>query len=302
MAQHFSPIIRDQRTLIEGIKKRLRDPGQERWEDGEAYRALNDSVAMWAGRVSSPYIYTITGGLLPNVQEYTIPDYVTGPLEVQRKSHRYWAQYEVLLADADYVWATLNGWELERASDGDGQTLRIPVTTSVFSRTTEEARVIWQAENGLVPDEIMVLDDAIGASAATLDIADMPEVSKFGYLKIDNELIQYSDYTIDSAGLATLTGLVRGVSNTTAAAHSADAEVYFCIAAPDASLFQQLQFQMMASLNSLYITESSATETQHYQWAMRWYQQKADEFWEGFIPLMETKMVLTRQALGGWIQ
>ena len=301
MAKHFQPIVRSQDQLVEEIKAILRDPGQDRWEDSEIVLAINRALMQWSGRVTVSFIYDIVGGLQSNVQEYAVPDYITGPLDVQRKSIRYW-EGNYLIDDSQYVWTSVNGWSLERAADGDGQLLRLAVSTYRYTQHDEELRIVWQAENGPLPTDVLSLKAGIGASDTEITIDDNPYIPHFGYVRINHEWMQYSGLSVDSTGVVTLSDLVRGTNSSAATTHATGDSIQFGIMVPDPRLFDQLINQSLSYLNSLYITESSATETSHYQWSMRWYQQLADDFWKSYAPNVDVRLVLTRQAMGGWIQ
>jgi len=75
------PFLLTQKEIANGAKARLRDVDEDRWEDAEAYRALNDAMSEWAGRVFVPYIYTITNGFVNTVTTYSLPSYI--PEDIQ---------------------------------------------------------------------------------------------------------------------------------------------------------------------------------------------------------------------------
>lgn len=289
------PFLKTQKEVADGIKARLRDTDEDRWEDAEVYRALNDSMSEWAGRVFVPYIYTITGGFLSSQSTYSLPSYIPEDIQPQRLISRYWDEGNENNNDSsEYIWVDVQQWGLEPDGEG-GQTLRVEISSNQFSNT--DGRVLWWGENGFVPESVQALNAGITSSDTSLTIAAQPFIPDFGYIKIGNEWMLYAGVTYGASTL-TLTGLTRAVRGT-AASHSADDEVLWGVAAPQQALFAQLNNQLRAHMHELLMTVSSTEETQQHQWQMRWNQQKADEYWMRHTPNRSTRIRIGRRSSAG---
>lgn len=292
------PTLRTQRTVLEGIKGRLRDDNS-RWTDEEVYRAISDAMSEWSGRVFVPYIYTITGGFVGRQSIYALPSYIPQDIQPQRLIARRWPTVDDVASSesTDYVWADLHAWTLEPDGAG-GQRLRIEISSAPYNSVG--ARVLWWGQNGAVPEEVQYLSADIEADAATLTVAGVPSVPRCGYIKVDDEWMQYAGYTTSGTTM-TLQNLVRGVDGG-AAVHAADTEVFWGVAAPDDRLWAQLNNQIRAHLHELLMPSSQIQETQQHQWQMRWNAQKAAEFWATWAPNRPMRMKLTRQGTGNIIR
>lgn len=292
---YIKPYLRTQKEVYSNMSARLRDEEFSRWSDSEVYRALNDAMSEWSGRVFVPFVYTITGGLTPNVSTYSLPSYIPTDIMVQRYVSRWWEIDQSLQEDdSEYIWVDIQQWNLEPNGTG-GQTLRVEQPNNRFGNV--DARVLWWGENGFVPDEIQTLEDDIDADDTSLVISGQPDIADVGFVRIDNEWIQYAG-TAQSGDTTTLSGLVRGYKGT-AALHSSGVEVLWGIAYPMQSLWSQLMNQLRAHLHEIYMPGSSVEETQAHQWQMRWNKQKADEYWASYAPNHAARIKIGRQAAGG---
>jgi len=288
---YIKPILRTQKAVYQAISARVRDEQFNRWSDRESYRALNDSISEWGARVFVPYIYTIPGGLSATTTTYTLPSYIPTDIQPQRYVSRWWEINQDLQEDdTGYIWVDIQQWNLEPNNTG-AQTLRIERFGNV------DARVLWWGENGFIPDEIQELSTDIDEDDTTLIIAGQPNISDVGFIKIDNEWMQYAGVT-QSSETTTLSGLVRGYEGT-AAQHAAAVEVLFGVAMPNIRLWAQLQNQMRQHLHEIVMTASSVEETQQHQWQMRWFQQQAESFWMNHVPNRAPKIKISRQSTGG---
>jgi len=78
------------------------------------------------------------------------------------------------------------------------------------------------------PNDPVTLVAALGATDTTLYALPVYQLPQAGQVKIDNEIIGYTTNDSDAGlnmGVSTLSGLVRGMNGTTAASHSAGAQV-----------------------------------------------------------------------------
>jgi hypothetical protein len=72
-------------------------------------------------------------------------------------------------------------------------------------------------------------DGSVTATATTINLTSIVGLAQFGFIKLDNETIQYGGLTTTTSGATTyyqLTGCIRGVNNTTAATHITATRVY----------------------------------------------------------------------------
>jgi hypothetical protein len=288
------PYLMAQNDLLVGIKQRMRDADGQRWTATEIYNSLNDGIRIWARKVTVPLLYTITNGFVSGVYEYSLPVYIREPMDVQLKRYLIQTLDGLPVRSTSLgasTWEDVPGYNLEPDGDG-GQKLRLDVTIGAT-----EGRVIWHAQNGTVPTSVQTLSADITDTATSLTLASNPLIGDAGYIKIESEWIAYGGYSV-GATTTTLTNLVRGVNETTAASHTAATNVYFGIAAHRQDLFEQLINQVTAKLHALFLTNASPQETEHHVFQVRYYQQLADEFWQRYTPQRGAKMKLTRQGKG----
>jgi hypothetical protein len=95
-------------------------------------------------------------------------------------------------------------------------------------------------------------DGAVTATATTINLTSIVGLAQFGFIKLDNETIQYGGLTTTTSGSTTyyqLTGCIRGVNNTTAATHTTATRVFVqnlptvnVWPAPDQSNFYQFVY------------------------------------------------------------
>lgn len=290
----INPILRNQFELLTGLKQRLRDTAGQRWSAIEIYNAINDVLAYWGRRCLVPQMYSLSSGFTTGVFEYSLPWYITPPLDVQHKRvlNTYIDGRPIYAGNSPVsTWEDVPGWSLEPDGLG-GQKLRLEVNPWPV-----EGRVIWWAQNGPIPTAIQHLNAGISAIDTQLTIAGTPAIGGSGYVKIGAEWLAYSDFT-PGATTTTLKNLLRGLNGTTAALHSTQDNVYWGVAMPVATYFWQLEQQVYACLHNLYMTNAAPQETQGHIFQVRWYQQLADEFWKTTTPQRSAKMLLTRQGIG----
>tara|TARA_R110000868_G_scaffold21307_3_gene88535 strand:- start:6489 stop:7355 length:867 start_codon:yes stop_codon:yes gene_type:complete len=288
MTTYTTPTLRTRTQLIEGIEHRQRNRGNRRWSDGEIARALNDSLLTWSGRVSIPYVYTITAGWVAGTYEYALPSYIPGKMVPQRRVQTPYVNSDG--STTTYVWADVLGWGLEADGSG-GQLLRTEFDEGLAG-TTNSARILYWAAPGQLPEEdaLPTLNANITSSETSLVLSAVYDVAAIGYVKIGSEWLQYAGVTDDGSN-TTLSNLVRG----TAASHTQGDEIDFGVGVPDVRLFSQLQQQTIANLHALTLTDAPGQETEHHKWQMQWRQQMADAFWASWAP-RAPMMKLSRRA------
>lgn len=291
----FVRILRPASELLSRIKTSMRDSANDRWSDAEIYNSINRAIDFWNGRVYIPMLYTMTEAFAYDQNEYSLPNYIKPPLVPQRKVERYfWQDFDT--SEGEYGWTDIHGWKLYPDGSG-GQHLYVEVLEDRF--TIDTGRILWWAEQGHVPESAVTLQAGINSTDTSLTIASVLDVGETGFVKINGEVFQYSGIDQD-ASTTTLTDLLRGIDGTTAATHSTSDPITWMIAYPDMGLVSVLQAQAQAYMQHFYMTDSSARETTHHQWMMRWEQQQVDTFWAGWIPNRPPAMNLSREAFGGF--
>lgn len=284
-------ILRTVSSVIDTLRTTLRDSSAARWTDAELYVVLNDCLYDWYGRVSFPAVYSV--GYIDTDTEVTLPYYIRGDIEPQ---HRDYANYDNAGVQTDIsgeeVWKAILMYEIIENQDG-ARTLVIPAST----RYTDIQLIYW-VPNGAFPyADADVPSGGWTSSATTLTVdmsADEP-VPDVGYIKCDNEYMFYAGVTYGT-GTVTLSNVERGVHNSTAATHDADAVVSWCICVHDAGLFTQLRDNAMGRLHGLFVTDGSPKETETHTWLMRWYMQQATEYWRRYTPAKKHQSYLTMRG------
>ena len=280
--------LRDQGTILNDIKARVRDTGNARWNDSEIYRALNDALFTWHGRVSIPQVYTFLDGFTAGTNEYTLPRYVdTKTIVPQMKRtvpFHWWGNVAI---DDSLTWVDIPGWMVEPDGLG-GNILRFDL-----SPYSAEGRVLWWGHNGPLPTNITTLATELAQFAGNANLTDTVDCSDFGYIKVGREWIQYSSAIFNSGTY--LGNLVRGLNGGAEdATHSSGEEVYFGVAMPRLDLYRILIDQTIIYLNELYLTDAAARETQIHQQLISFHQGRIDKFWRAWVPQRKARMVLNR--------
>jgi hypothetical protein len=95
-------------------------------------------------------------------------------------------------------------------------------------------------------------DGAVTSTATTINLTSIVGLAQFGFIRLDNETIQYGGLTTTTSGSTTyyqLTGCIRGVNNTVAATHTTATRVFVqnlptvnVWPAPDQSNFYQFVY------------------------------------------------------------
>jgi hypothetical protein len=282
--------VRTQRELQQDLEGLVRDTSNKRWTDPEFYRAMNQGLREWAGRVRYPMVYTIPDGWSSTAYEYTLPDYIEHNVQPQQK--RFVNEWQVY-PSADDTWVDLHNWHIEPNSSG-GRSLRLD-----YLPYAGDGRILYWVENGPVPITVPVLSAGIDADDTTLTLASKPTIGRVGYVKADSEWMSYQGYT-EAASTLTLTNLTRGLLGTTAASHLSAASVYAGIAADDTGLYQQLADNTMQFMMRFWLMNTSSREAGQYEKLLLLYQEQANRYWKRYAPKRGPRMTLTLQGTGAW--
>ena len=219
--RYIAPVVRTQAQLLADVEARLRDTGNSRWTDAELMRAINDGLTAWHGRVLTPFLYAFT--LTEGERVYALPAYMTELMLVQAERGQ----------DTDVWWTDLQ-FDVEPDGEG-GQQLRL-----VKKPAAGDGRIIWWGANGHLPATApTVHTGGITDASTSLTLSASVDVGRSGYVKVGAEVMAYAG-TTDDGTRTTLTNLTRGALGTTAAAALAGVTVYFCVAAPEPRLWEQL--------------------------------------------------------------
>lgn len=268
------PIVRVQTHILGDLEALLRDVSNAKWTDEELYRSINRAIEGWSGRVSFPAAVYVTTNA--ETYEYDLSHYVPSPASVQQKP------------TGAETWEEVAGWEVYPHYTLSTLRLRSPQAGQV--------RVIYAAGNGpvpLVPAGMTLVSDLTANNITSTGINNNNKypVGRTGYVLIRDEWIQYLSSTLANSD-TTLHNLQRGALGGAAVDHPASTLVYWGVAAPNVGLFEQLLNQAAAHAHGYMLSGSPARETEHHQWAMRWHQQRADEFWLTYSPAWSTRLLI----------
>jgi len=183
------------------------------------------------------------------------------------------------------------GWHVEPDGLG-GQKIRLDTNPWPFA-----ARIIYWAVNGPLPTALAALSADVTSTATSLSISSKPTIAPNGYVCIDQEWMEYSGYTVDSATQTTLLNLDRGLNGTTATTHTAATSVYWGLGVLREDLWTQLEQQAIANLHGLFLTNAAPQETQAHIFQVRYYEQLAEEFWKGYVPPSAPAYQLGRRGM-----
>jgi hypothetical protein len=175
-----------------------------------ARRSLNIMFADWANRGIN--LWTIEPGtitLVPGQNTYALPNDTIDLLE------------HVIRTGSNNI-----------ATQADLTITRISVSTyATIPNKIQQARPIqvWiQRYNGQTSPIASTLTTTITSSSTSIVLSDVTGLPASGFVKIDNEVINYSYITQDTNAISgTLYNCFRGQQNTIAAAHTAAAAVYW---------------------------------------------------------------------------
>jgi hypothetical protein len=175
-----------------------------------ARRSLNIMFADWANRgINLWTIETSTIDLVPGQNTYPLPDDTIDLLE------------HVIRTGANVA-----------ATQADLSITRISVSTyaTIPNKITQARPIqIWiQRYNGQTSPVSSTLTTTITSTSDTIVLSDVTGLPAAGFIKIDNEIINYGYITQNTNAISgTLYNCFRGQQNTIAAAHTATAVVYW---------------------------------------------------------------------------
>ena len=287
----FVRVVRPVSDILGRLRVEMRDPVGRRWTDAEIYNAINRALDTWSSRVYIPCLYDIAADLQSDVIEYAIPYYIRSPFMLERKVERW----EWVSQSDNESWSSVEG--AKAIPDGSGgQLLWVEAGSSWL--TQQDIRIRWEAEVGHIPTAPVVSIGTITDDDVSLvvDAEIFDTVGDVGFVKMDEEIMQYSGVSQSSSSI-TLLGLIRGCSGSTAATHAAGTTVEWCIPYDVASLYNVLSVQTKSYMQEFPMTDASEKETAHHQWLMRWYQQTADDFWTTWLPNRQPQFRLSKQAV-----
>jgi hypothetical protein len=164
-----------------------------------------------------------------------------------------------------------------QSNQSDLTITRISVSTyATIPNKLTQARpiqVMIQRMSGKVNPVDSLLSASISSSATTISVDDVTSLPAFGFVKIDNEIINYS-YISQTAGstAGTLNNCFRGQANTTAASHTTGATVYW---------------QQLPAVVVWPVPDQGATDNPYYQFTyfrMRRVQNAGDGIETGDMP------------------
>lgn len=275
--------LRTYAELVTDLQAMARDTTPARWTAAETRRCLSRAVENWADRVATPAVYTISGGLVAGVYDYTLPNYVQGAIQVQ-------VQYSTVYDPPDSVteWVDVRRFNVLPNTSG-GRTLHILDALDDIAATSN-ARILYRARNSPAPTADPTLSGTCAAGATTAALGSAVLVADTGWVKMEGEWIQYAGAT-RAASATTLTNLVRGQWGTTAASHNAAVTVYWGICVPNPHVLTQLYDQAFAYLHELYLTNASPKEQETHERMMLYYDNKANAYWRRHTP-QRTQMVI----------
>jgi hypothetical protein len=280
--------LRTQVEILADVRNRMRDGSSSRWTDTEIYRALNDALLTWHGRVGVPHVYTIPGGWIAGQYAYALPTYInanTCTPQMRRVADGY-VRY---LTNED-TWEDVPGWRIEPDSNNN-RVMRFDV-----SPYSTDARILWYGFNGPVPTTVPTLKTAITGTATSLTLNGQVDCGDYGWLKIDDELIQFSGRSGETD--ITLSNLVRACTGGGAALpHSANVPVKFGVAFPKTELFRVLLDQMFVFLHELYLSDGSPRELTHHQQMIGFYTDRVSAFWRNWTPIRQPRIIIDRRFL-----
>lgn len=267
-------ILRTYAELATAISARMRDVAAARWSATELAACLNRAVEAWQGRVGVWCTWDIAGGWASDSYELAVPDWMPDGIRVQLQWGSQNAQ--------PIQWNELRDWVMEPTTAG-GRVIRAPFITATMGLPVA-ARLLYWAVNGAQPTEQATLSSTITAAVKTATASiTLPNVAGVGWVKIHEEWIQYQGLS-RGASTTGLLNLVRGLQGTTAASHTASAEILWGVGAPQATFFDQLLDQACANLHELYLNDASPKERDIHERMISYYQNRADMFWRRMAP------------------
>jgi len=273
--------LRTQTALQNEISRMNRNQSESKWTEREILISMNQCLQMWSEKVKIPFVYTITDGWSSSTLTVDLPDYIDAA----------WVRPQMLVTNTGVTesdvslstYVPMKGYEIEPNATG-GWTLRI--RQQAYSAL---GRIIYWMSPGRIPESLAVVATDSGTSiTVTTDDGDM---GRCGYVKINNEWIQYSGFATDGTTV-TLSNLVRAMNGTTEATHSTSDVVEWGIPVDKMGLYNHMVNQCVATMHTMSIMSESTADRENHQFILRYSQQIADEFWRGYVCAYEPVMML----------
>lgn len=264
------------RAMIElGIGIQQSDTSS-RWKPAQVYYAINAAIRNWGRRVLVPYVYDPGASFDVSDYKVALPDYID-PRFIRPQWRRYVPYLHPQIPVETHTWVDMPSYVVEPSGTG-GSNLRL--TAMPYNI---EWRVLFWKSPGEIPSSAVKLVSTIDSIASSMTVnKSLPEISSVGYVKMDGEWISYHGRTVQ-ASTTELHNLVRGVQDTVAATHTADAPVEFGVPVDDTRLYDNLAW---FARSELYAMLSSATigedDYQRRERQMRIARQASDEFWPSY--------------------
>lgn len=200
----------DLTELVEEAFERAGSELRNGYDLRTARRSLNIMFADWANRGIN--LWTIETGsitLVPGQNTYALPDDTIDLLE------------HLIRTDANST-----------SNQADLTITRISVSTyaTIPNKLTQARPIqVWiQRYNGQTSPISSTLTTTITSTSTSIVLSDVTGLPSSGFVKIDNEIINYGYITQDTNAITgTLFNCFRGQQNTIAAAHTSTATVYW---------------------------------------------------------------------------
>jgi hypothetical protein len=270
--------VRTQTELKDELELRLQDTANNIWSEAQFYAGINAALNYMGNNVKIPFLYTLADGFSSNSKEYTLPYYIGDPVDPQ-----------IRIGSNDW-WADLPSYQVVSGSGG--------VNTLLLGTypASNDGRIIHWNPNSVVPTTIPTMSGSIDADDTSCTVSTTLPVGQNGYIKIDNEWIQYSGAVRTTSTV--LSNLVRGCLGTTAASHSSSPTVNWGVVVHRPDIFEFMMDYGVSFMHLLRLTKGSSTEAERHQWMVRWFDPKAEMFWKRYVPWRQPKMILSRAAMG----
>lgn len=283
------PYLRTQTELLSDVRARMRDPNGARWSNAEVYMVMNEALLSWASRVSIPHLYTLSDGWVDGHSDYYLPPYIRGSIDPQQ---RYYNGLYPVQEDFTDTWTDIQAFTVEPNGSG-GQTLRLD-----FVPRANEARIIWWMPNSQLPTTLPTLATSINADDDDLAlVGDIADIEDAGYIRIGTEWLHYAGVQREGTNTI-LNNLLRGLQSTTAVAHLSGATVAWGVGVHRTDLYGQLYDTVRGLLHGLFLTNAAESERAHHERMALYYEQRAKEYWRGYVPQRKPKMRLGRSGVG----
>lgn len=286
--------LRTYTQVLADVRSRMRDTSasNKRWSDAEILNAINDSLRSWHGRVSIPALYKpVNFRWSSNVYEYDLPVWMGEGDIVPQMERIVDIEFVGSLAHGAETWVDLPGWTVEPSSTG-GRKLR-------FSQPPPDAvaRILYWFQPGQIAAN-EILSGAIDSASTSLSgTSTVDMVGQSGYIKIEQEYLQYSG-VVTASGSFTLSNLVHSLLDSSGTSHTNPAAIEFCVAVPKEDLWGQLYDQVAMHLHRLFFANASPQERDMHGQMISLYENRIRDFWRRWIPVRPSRFVVNSFSTG----